>query len=169
MSTTSSPEILDVNLSPGDFYFGQGNVRIHTLLGSCVAITMWHPQRLLGGMCHYLLPRRGVSRRLAEGHFADEAVAMFIDAVTRSNTRPAEYEVKVFGGGNMFRADENSDLKFSVSRSNIQTGLDLLEENGFSIKKTDVGGAFHRKIFIELWNGDVWLQRGKPINGRDVT
>ena len=47
-----------VVLRPGDFYFGGGRTRISTLLGSCVSITLWHPQRHVGGMCHYLLARR---------------------------------------------------------------------------------------------------------------
>lgn len=161
-------EIKDVNLSPGDFYFGQGNIRIHTLLGSCVAITMWHPRLLFGGMCHYLLPNRGINQRLTRGYFADEAVAMFVDAVRNAGTRPDEYEVKVFGGGNMFKVQETSSYKFDVSRNNIQASVDLLKANGFNIKKTDVGGIFHRKIFIELWNGDVWVQRGASKRGENM-
>lgn len=159
------PVIQEVNLAPGDFYFGQGNTRIHTLLGSCVAITMWHPVLHLGGMCHYLLPNRGNNKRLGQGYFADEAIKLFLDAALSARTRPRDYEVKVFGGGNMFRLEESADHQFNVSRRNIQSGVALLEQHGFNINKRDVGGAFHRKIFLELWNGDVWLQRGRPIAG----
>ena len=49
---SSSPVI---SLLPGELYFGQRHL-LKTLLGSCVAITLWHPQRQLGGMCHFLLP-----------------------------------------------------------------------------------------------------------------
>src|SRR5439155_18563598 len=43
---------LEIFLQPGEWYFGDADTRIRTLLGSCVAITMWHPRRCLGGMCH---------------------------------------------------------------------------------------------------------------------
>ncbi|MFM2120003.1 MAG: hypothetical protein RL722_1471, partial [Pseudomonadota bacterium] len=46
---------------PGQLWFGPGGERapvLRTLLGSCVAVTLWHPGRQLGGMCHYLLPAR---------------------------------------------------------------------------------------------------------------
>lgn len=49
-------EISEVVLKPGDFYFGGGATRISTLLGSCVSMTLWHPRRKIGGMCHYMLP-----------------------------------------------------------------------------------------------------------------
>ena len=48
----------EIFLQPGEFYFGDAATRIRTLLGSCVAITLWHPARMIGGMCHYMLPNR---------------------------------------------------------------------------------------------------------------
>lgn len=161
MMAMAELEIKDIKLAPGEYYFGQGNIRIHTLLGSCIAITLWHPKTLMGGMCHYLLPARGANKRLADGYFADDVVRMFLNSVTETNTRASEYEVKVFGGGNMFSRRVKPENLFNVSQSNIQAGLDLLLKNGFKIKTSDVGGIFHRKLYIELWNGDVWVQRGR--------
>jgi Chemotaxis protein; stimulates methylation of MCP proteins len=51
--------IMEIFLQPGDWYFGDRDTRIRTLLGSCIAITIWHPRLLVGGMCHFLLPGRG--------------------------------------------------------------------------------------------------------------
>lgn len=153
-------KICNINLAPGGFYFGGAHTRIYTLLGSCVAITMWHPQKQIGGMCHYLLPSRGGNQRLAQGYYADEAVDMFLGEVRKAMTKPNEYEVKVFGGGNMFDSSGNGPGNLSVPQNNIKTGCQLLKEYGFRVKATDLGGAFYRKIFLELWNGDVWVQRG---------
>jgi chemotaxis protein CheD len=154
----------DINLAPGEFYFGGGRKRIHTLLGSCVAITMWHPQRSIGGMCHYLLATRGLSQRLTQGHYADEAVQLFLHAIDKASTRPREYEVKLFGGGDMFHVQGQRAGLINVSHSNIERGAQLLLEHGFTIKSSDLGGTSHRKIYLELWNGDVWVQRGKVSN-----
>jgi chemotaxis protein CheD len=159
-ATQTTAEIVDIRLAPGEFYFGAGYTRIHTLLGSCVAITMWHPGKRIGGMCHYLLPSRGINQRLSQGYYADEAVNMFLGEVHQADTKSSDYEVKVFGGGNMFKAYDNTSQPISVPQNNITAGTQLLKQHGFHIKATDVGGDFHRKIFLELWNGDVWLQRG---------
>jgi hypothetical protein len=56
---------------------------LRTLLGSCVAITLWHPTRRIGGMCHFLLPER--KRRTNEppdGRYGDEAVAEMVKVLS---------------------------------------------------------------------------------------
>ena len=58
-------DILEIFLQPGEFYFGEGKTRIRTLLGSCVAITLWHPRLHIGGMSHYMLPSRPRHRKNA--------------------------------------------------------------------------------------------------------
>lgn len=98
-----TPRIVEVFLQPGDFYFGDRDTRIRTLLGSCISIVMWHRGLLIGGMCHFLLPSssKADSGRL-DGRYADDAIQLLLQEVKASGTRPSEYEVKLFGGGNMF-------------------------------------------------------------------
>ena len=159
MCPSSATGAIDIVLKPGEFHFGGGHTRIHTLLGSCVAITLWHPLKRIGGMCHYLLPTRGLNQKLSQGHYADEAVQLFLDEICRARTKPRDYEVKLFGGGNMFAALRGRSPALNVPHSNIEHGARLLRQHGFHIKATDVGGSGHRKIYLELWNGDVWVQR----------
>lgn len=42
--------VCETVLAPGDVVFETRPVRLRTLLGSCVAITFWHPHRRIGGM-----------------------------------------------------------------------------------------------------------------------
>ena len=44
--------LADLVLQPGEWFFGQSPNRISTLLGSCVAVTVWHPILRCGGLCH---------------------------------------------------------------------------------------------------------------------
>ena len=156
-----TPKVTDVTLAPGEFYFGGSYTRVHTLLGSCVAITLWHPMKHIGGMCHYLLPSRGLNQCSSQGYYADEAIDLFLLSIKKANTQPRDYEVKLFGGGNMFESLGHKIGPENVSHNNILIGQNLLKQHGFSsVKATDVGGTSHRKIFLELWNGDVWVQRG---------
>ena len=40
-----------------------------------MALTLWHPQRRLGGMCHYLLPERGGATTVGlDGRYGTEAI-----------------------------------------------------------------------------------------------
>jgi chemotaxis protein CheD len=75
-------EIREVFLNPGEFHFGDGKTRISTLLGSCVSITLWHPRKRIGGMCHFMLTERRPSPDMPlDGRFGSEAFAMFLQHV----------------------------------------------------------------------------------------
>ncbi|GAA3392222.1 chemotaxis protein CheD [Cryptosporangium minutisporangium] len=148
----------DVILHPGDFCFASAGTRIRTLLGSCVSISMWHPRRRIGGMCHYMIPRR---RRPADaghelnGRYADEAIELFLRELSRTRTMPHEYQVKMFGGGNQFPAARRA---LDIPRQNIEIGLELLEQHGFELTATHLGGTGARHIVFDLSDGGVWMK-----------
>ena len=81
------PHVIEIFLNPGEFYFGDRDVRIRTILGSCVSITLWHPKLLIGGMCHYMLPsRQGRETKRADGKYADEALGLLFEEIRRGGT-----------------------------------------------------------------------------------
>ena len=169
--TAKPKHILEIFLQPGEFYFGDEGTRIRTLLGSCVSITLWHPKRRIGGMCHYMLPSRGARREpTPDGHYADEVMALFLQEIRMAKTRPEEYEVKLFGGGDMFLhkararrkgsvADPSPGEHKSVSASNIEAGRALIQQNGFKILAEDAGGNGRRHVIFDVWSGHVWVRR----------
>jgi len=152
-------DIREVFLQPGGFYFGGGRTRISTLLGSCISITLWHPARRIGGMCHFMLPSRGQSAGAAlDGRYADEALVLFDREVAKAGSRPGDYQVKVFGGGNMLtRADDSSEL-MDIAARNIESAYALLARHGYRpAALAHCGGKGHRKLIFDLWTGHVWL------------
>jgi chemotaxis protein CheD len=164
-------QILEIYLHPGEFYFGDRDTRIRTLLGSCVAITMWHPGRKIGGMCHYMLPTRGAPHKGAvEGRYADEAIVLFLREIEASGTYPSEYEVKLIGGGDMFPGLERHNSARIPAR-NLEAGRSLVTEHGFHIKKEDLGGTGHRNLIFDIGSGDVWVRKvpkAAAARGEDV-
>ena len=152
----TTEDIEEVFLNPGDFHFGARHTRISTLLGSCVSITLWHPRRHIGGMCHYMLTTRprGTGKTL-DGRYADEAFALFLREVEAAGTHPGEYEAKLFGGGNMFTSSDGS--KLDIGRRNVDFGRQFLQSKGIALKAEHVGGDGRRKLHFNVWNGDVWL------------
>ena len=66
-------------LKPGELCFGIPGTNISTVLGSCVAITLWHPVLSIGAMCHFVLPKRpqGEPRDHSfDGRYGDEAIQL---------------------------------------------------------------------------------------------
>jgi len=148
-----------VTLNPGDFHFGGGHTRIATLLGSCISITLWHPQRHIGGMCHYMLAERRVNlKRLShptlDGRYAGDAFTLFLQHMAEAGTRPGEYQAKLFGGGNMFNSGGDS---MAIGSRNIERGRELLAANNISLIAEHVGGNGRRKLHFDLRSGHVWL------------
>lgn len=158
LPVTAGPVVRDVLLRPGDFHFGGAGTRIRTLLGSCVSITMWHPQRQIGGMCHFVVPTRrlGVADDL-DGRYADEAVALFLLEIARHRTCPEQYVVKMFGGGSQFPLHPGSGLPH-VPSDNIAAGLSLLAAHGFTLSSRHLGGTGARSLAFDITSGDVWLK-----------
>ena len=148
--------VQSVVLGAGDFHFGEGNTRISTLLGSCVSITLWHPRKRIGGMCHYMLterPRRaGMS---LDGRYASEAFALFMQHIEEAGTRLSEYQAKIFGGANMFR--EECGGRLDIGARNIEFGYRLLASRNIKPVARHVGGSGRRKLHFDLWSGTVWL------------
>jgi chemotaxis protein CheD len=159
---TSVRQVIDIFLRPGELYFGDQDTRIRTVLGSCVAITLWNPLRRIGGMCHFMLPTRGTKHgQHLDGRYGDEAMHLLLKEIKRARSAPGEYEAKVFGGGNMFPGTRHHSM-LHVGRRNIETGLRCLQHHKFRIKARHLAGHGHRNIVFDLWSGDVWVKHVAP-------
>lgn len=153
-------------LHPGDLFFGGAPSVAYTLLGSCVAVTIWHPQRRLGGMCHYLLAARqpGPSvRQLPAGYFAEDAFRFFDHKIQQYQLPAQEMEVKLFGGGNMFV--HNLEQSINVAANNVAAGKSMIQARGWNLLCASVGGSRYRKLYFDLNTGDVWLAYGRQEAG----
>jgi len=146
--------IKTVVLQPGDFHFGGGHTRISTLLGSCVSITLWHPRKRIGGMCHYMMTERHrTPGGELDGRYANEAFDLFLRHVEAAETRPGEYQAKLFGGANMFTGSGKMD----IGLRNIELGRALLASKNIALMAEHVAGNGRRKLHFDLWTGNVWL------------
>lgn len=150
---TSSIELF---IKPGEWEFAGSEFRIRTTLGSCVAIVLWHPRRKVGGMCHYMLPSRKIRSGGLSAKYADEALELMLEEVRRRGTRPQEYDVKLFGGGNMFPSYQNHSS--SVSVHNVAAVRSLIASAGLSVTAESLGGNGYRNLIFDIGSGYVWVR-----------
>ncbi|NDY95345.1 chemotaxis protein CheD [Wenzhouxiangella limi] len=167
-TTSGDPTVEPIVLSPGELFFGRAPAAVRTLLGSCVAVTLWHPQMRCGGMCHYLLGRRtgqasGETAK-APGYYATSAIEFLADRVRAAGGRPEAFEAKVFGGGQMFDESLVAASPLDVAADNVTIGLELLKREGFRVSAADTGGQRHRKVLLDLGSGEVWVQYGQRFS-----
>jgi len=150
-------------LHAGDYYFGNEHAQVHTLLGSCISIALWHPEKRIGGMCHFALPCRFErnDQRL-NPRFADDCMTLFERSAKRNHTQLRDYQAKIFGGGNMYekqyRTDQSDSNRRPVGEKNVAAAFDLLSKHDIPILVAHVGEFGHRRIVFDIETGDVWVK-----------
>jgi chemotaxis protein CheD len=159
---TSAVDIIDIFLQPGEYFVGDADFRIRTLLGSCVSITLWHPKRRIGAMSHFLLSKRlGGARTELDARYGEEAMDLILRELRLLKVDPAECQAKVFGGGNMF-PQHTRRMEPNVGQRNGETARSLLRTHGIALMSESLYGVGHRQIIFEVTSGNVWVRQIKP-------
>ena len=157
-----------VFLHPGEFCFTKKQSHIHTLLGSCISITLWHPDLHIGGMCHFTLPRfpgKSVGTRKLDGRYADDVMHMFKNEASKYGTKITEYEAKIFGGGNMMKS-KGQNIDDSIGSKNATTAMKLLMDEKVEILVAHVGEFGHRRLVFDTGSGNVWVRHTEDSGAR---
>jgi chemotaxis protein CheD len=124
--------------------------RLTTILGSCVAVTLYAPRRRLGVLGHVVLPQsKGSSSNPAK--FADTAVPHMLATLKSQGVEPKELAAKLAGGARMFGNDSGAQ----IGTANVQAVVQALEAAGISIVGSDVNGTSGRRICFDLATGCI--------------
>jgi chemotaxis protein CheD len=160
--------MIDVFLMPGDYFVGTERHRIRTLLGSCVSITLWHPDRRIGAMSHFLVTERGQRADAGlNGRYGEDAMILMLTELRARGIDPAACQAKVFGGGIMFPDLERRGHD-GVGRKNGEAAERLLAQHKIPIVSESRFGIGHRHIIFNVRTGDVWVRAGEPGDGAVV-
>ena len=156
-------DVIDIFLQPGDYYVGDADCRIRTLLGSCVSIILWHPAKRIGAMSHFLLVSRGERPRVElDGRYGEEAMLLMLRDLARAQVVPAECQAKIFGGGDMFPKQRRADA-LNIGQKNGEAARRLLRSHGIPVISESLFGVGHRQIIFDVASGDVWARQIEPV------
>ena len=121
-------------------------------LGSCVAVMLYDPVARVGGMDHFLLPKKPSNK---EGDnpakFCDTGIALLIEKLLQMGAEKKRLEAKLVGGSNMFPTLTNE----SIGDKNVKAAVGFLKEYAIKIVGTDTGGNWGRSVDFYLSNGKV--------------
>ena len=148
-------------LFPGTIFAHRQPHLVTTVLGSCVAVCIWHPQAQVGGINHYLLPLWN-GEGLPTPKYGNIAITRLVEKV-RSLAGDGELIAKVFGGASMWFL---SDQALSVGQLKVELAFDLLAEQKIKIVSQDVWGELGRKIIFDTGTGKVLLRRNQGVANR---
>ncbi len=143
-----------ITVYPGDLVFERSPFKIQTLLGSCVAITVWHPELLVGGLCHYLLP---LPLKKSEGNDNYRYASCALQELVRrmqSFSHIKEFQFGLYGGSEVI----NSSRVEAIGMSNINFALEWLNDKNINVVNQSVGGKVYRNICLCLFSGEIDLR-----------
>ncbi len=153
----------EVYLQPGESRLVKEPTILRTLLGSCVGIAFWAPRLGLGALCHPMLPRFPAKQALtttrsAGRRYVDYAIRDLARQFDALGARRDEVEVKLFGGGDVLLTIDDS-ARPTVGRLNIEVAKRVLNEEGFCVSASSLGGKRGVNIYFNTQTGEVLLQR----------
>jgi chemotaxis protein CheD len=136
---------------------------IKTLLGSCVGITFWDPESGVAALCHPMLPIAPIKQKdqlsLAAGRrYVDYAIRDLARQFDGLRIRRREIQVKLFGGGDVLLVSTSSSRP-TVGRLNSEAAIRVLEEEGFQVVASSLGGSTGLHILFHAGTGEVLLRR----------
>jgi chemotaxis protein CheD len=153
----------EIYLQPGESRLVKEPAILRTLLGSCVGIAFRVPRLGMGALCHPMLPRFPVKQALtltrsAGRRYVDYAIRDLARQFDAMGALRDEVEVKIFGGGDVLVAVSDT-ARPTVGRLNCEMAMKVLEEEGFYVSASSLGGKRGVNIYFNTQTGEVLLQR----------
>ena len=146
----------NIYLKSGEVVVARKPVLVSTILGSCVAVTMYSPVYGVGAICHAMLPGNGDGDD--DLRYVDTALLHIYRRIVEYGAG-RELVVKLFGGAQVLDAGEDTSSKRTVGEQNVARAKEILASLGLKIAANDTGGLQGRKLFFCTRDGDVFLRR----------
>lgn len=145
-------------LFPGTIFAHRDRHRVTTILGSCVAVCVWHEQARVGGINHYLLPLWN-GDGLPTPKYGNIAIDRLVEKI-RLIAGGGALIAKVFGGASMWSQTSGA---LAVGERNVELAFSTLEEMKIKVVSQDIGGGLGRKIIFDTESGSVLLRRNPGV------
>lgn len=162
------PPIPQHHLNPGQLIFTRKPSWILTLLGSCVAVTMFNERLPLAGICHGMLPdpphdAKSMQAEVEPYRYLSRAIPAMVKKFREAGVEGQEIEVKLFGGANVIQLGGEPMKERWIGTANVDMARQLLQQSGLAIRAENVGGELGCKIIFNTQTGEVlhkFLKRG---------
>jgi chemotaxis protein CheD len=153
----------EIHVQPGESRLVREPAILRTLLGSCVGIAFRIPRLGVGALCHPMLPRclakpAAILNRSAGGRYVDFAICDLARQFDALGAHRGEVEVRLFGGGDVLLMFDDA-ARPTVGRLNIEVAMKVLEEEGFAVSASSLGGKRGINIRFNTQTGEVLLKR----------
>ncbi len=152
-------------LNPGELIVTTKKIPVVTILGSCVAITVFSPESRTGAIFHAVLPEHRNKSKVINNSPPVSPDADYVDYAfyyirQKFNEKGVNFKTAkfmLFGGGDVINS-LSSGVRASIGCQNINMAKRLIEEEGVSLHGEDTGGKNGRKLIFIPQTGKVYIE-----------
>jgi chemotaxis receptor (MCP) glutamine deamidase CheD/CheY-like chemotaxis protein len=145
----------NIFLLPGEMAFSREPTRISTLLGSCVAVTLYDRHQHWGGLNHYMVPE--VLGTLPEGKIGRTAIPALLRLASMAGSKTADLEARIIGGAAVLGAQVagSASVLGDIGQRNGELAREMLSQAGIPVVQEVLGGNHGRRIHLDSASGQV--------------
>lgn len=141
-------------LLPGEYAVTRTSCELATLLGSCVGVTLWHPEKRYAAMNHFLLAETDENNP-DKGRYGNTATSTIIWLMSKMEPDIKKLQAGVYGGG---AVTGHLGSTTNIGDRNIEMARKILSEHGIKVFQEDVGGRNGRRIYMDTMTGKVTVK-----------
>jgi chemotaxis protein CheD len=126
-------------------------------LGSCIGVIAYDPVVKAAGILHLMLPDSTISPDKAlrqPAMFADTGLPAFFKSLVGLRADRSRLRLFVAGGASVIGGND----PFRIGERNARVTLDYLTREGYTVRRTEIGGAVNRTVHLEVSTGTVSLK-----------
>ncbi len=147
----------EIKVKIADFKVGRTSDTLTTFgLGSCVAVTLYDPEKRVGGLAHIMLPDQSYSKETTNrAKFPQTAISDMCDEMVYLGGERKNFVAKVVGGANMFSTSGKEESSQTMGSKNVEAAKSVLNATKIKIVAEDTGANYGRSVRLLLETGEV--------------
>lgn len=142
-------------LLPGEMAFSREPTRISTLLGSCVAVTLYDRRQHWGGVNHYMVPE--AIGNLPEGKIGRTAIPALLRLASMAGSKTGDLEARIIGGAAVIGAQVagSASVLGDIGHRNGELAREMLGQLRIPVVQEVLGGNHGRRIHLDSHSGQL--------------
>jgi two-component system chemotaxis response regulator CheB len=144
-----------IYLKSGQMFVGENSEEIFTTLGTCVAFCVYDKKNKIGGIIHYLLPKKiedGASNPL---NYAEKAIPTLLKEIKNRGCRKEDLHVTIIGGNSI----GETDISKEIATANVQIALEWVKKLGLSYYHRPSQASEGQQILFKLADGELLIKK----------
>jgi len=159
--TRNGVALPDYFLLPGYVYMSKDSSLISTVVGSCVAVSLWDYKKELGAMAHFLYPMIK-DKSQAVVLYGNVAITCMIKLFIGEGSKLDHLTAQIFGGAiNPLGGCER------IGVENTRIAQKLLASKHIPITSEDIGGTMGRKIVYNTLHNEAIVYKVNNLRKSD--